>query len=393
MRKVLLLFTSLIFANVTVNAQAVRFVAPNSAGKADGLTAASAIDFLSDTFWADIQNLLQKQPVIVKFVEGDYVKAYTTKTLYLKNMGNAHNRLTLEGNSKTVFTAPAGYATKSLMMSVVDSENITIKDFRFTGDGSINYVFRVSSTETGKTKNILIENCSWEDMKGVVFATVGVQQFNTSYITFKNCTFKRIGKDGGSHMIYNAYGAQHVSIIDSHFEDCMGDYVRFRANLDYGMVRGSKFIRNKEFPAKAKPFISMPNFNKKRTEIFASNYVFIDNEFINNSSNKIENAIAFHHYGFDRPGFNYLLTQEEGEILTKGTVSEKKNLLLKNFGITSDLIRVYNNRFSENIQNKVAIGSFPAFGAESKGWKGFGDIYAVIKNTNQPYKWESELLK
>lgn len=76
------------------------------------------------------------------------------------------------------------------------------------------------------------------------------------------------------------------------------------------------------------------------------------------------NAIAVHHYGFNTPEFNYLLIQQEGDILKKETVLEKKNLLLDYFGIRADSIRIDNNQFLGDIQNKVAIGSFPSFDAE-----------------------------
>lgn len=392
MRKVYLVIIVFIFIHSAVVAQTTRFVAPNGVGKADGSTSTDAADFLNAHFWQEIQGLLRKEPITVKFSAGDYERAYTVRGLRLADMGHPVNRLTLEGSPKTIFPALIGYPTKSLMLSVIDSRNITIRNIHFTGDGSINYVFRVTSTEEGETRDILIENCSWTDMGGIVYGTAGVQQKNTSHVTFKNCMFKNIGKNGGSHMIYNAYGAQNISIIDSHFEDCTGDYVRFRASLDYALVSGSIFIHNKDFRAKARPFISMPGFNKKRIELFATNYAFVNNEFVD-YSNTLTNGIAFHNYGFDRLEFNYLLTKEEGDILTNGTVAEKKNILLKNFGINMDSVRIYNNRFSRNIENKVALGSFARFGAESKGWEGFGNIYETVNNSSEPFDWEIQAIR
>src|SRR5690606_7071211 len=256
--------------------------------------------------------------------------------------------------------------------------------------GKVGYALRITSNSGKETKNILVKNCVWTDMRGIIYGTTGVHQKNTKNVTYLNCVFKRVGIDSHSHHIYNAYNPSHIYVIDSHFEDCTGDFVRFRDSTDYCVVSGSKFVRNQEF--RPYPFISMPNFNKKRAESFASNYAFFNNEFINNGDNEVRNAIALHHYGFNRPGFNYLLTAEEGNILTKGSDSEKRKLLLDNFGINPDLIRVHNNRFSGKIKNKVAVGSYPAYGAESKGWKGFGDIYRIIKDTDIPFNWESQPL-
>lgn len=368
----------------------VLYVSFKQMGTGTGKDETNAADFLNESFWHGIHAQLQKKPVEVIFLPGNYSRAYTQKPLTLQGIGNEKNQLTISGVAdRTIFEAVVSGnpdKMKGVMVDVVDSQHILIKNLSFTGNGKLGYALRIRSTKGQETKNIIVSDCTWLDMRGIVYGTTGVHQAGTRYVTYKNCTFKRVGIDSHSHHIYNAYNPSHIYVLDSHFEDCTGDYVRFRDSTDFCVVKGSKFVRNKDFPSY--PFISMPNFNKKRTESFASNYAFSDNDFSNNGDNVIRNAIALHHYGFDRPGFNYLLTEKEGKMLSEGSPSDKKKILKDNFGIYPEQIRVHNNRFSGKITNKVAVGSFPAYGAESKGWKGFGDIYEIVRQSDSPYDWE-----
>jgi len=370
------------------------YVSYKQIGAGTGDSKVNAADFLDDSFWKGINKQLEKQSVKVVFLEGNYQRTFTQKPLKIEGLGNPKHLLILEGvPDKTWFTADPNEFSgeRSVLVDIVNSQNLQISNFSFKGNGKLGYALRITSTKGNETKNILVNDCLWTDMRGIIYGTTGVHQKGTKNVTYKNCTFKRVGIDSHSHHIYNAYNPSYIYVIDSHFEDCTGDYVRFRDSTDYCVVKGSKFVRNKDFPSY--PFISMPNFNKVRAESFASNYAFYDNDFINNGDNVIVNAIVLHHYGHNRPGFNYLLTKEEGNVLTKGTAVEKKKLLAENFGIDTDRIRVYNNRYSNNIQNKVAVGSFPTYGAESKGWKGFGDIYSTVKETGVPFKWETNNLR
>jgi hypothetical protein len=357
----------------SAGAAVVRYVSPAAAGDGRGGSAANAADFLDAKFWSEVQNALKKESVTVKFIAGDYVRAYTEKPLILDKMGNPNNILVLEGEPlRTVFTVPEGKAEKPVIIDVKNSENIQILNFSFTGSGKLGYALRITSTGNGITKNILVKDCQWTDMRGIIYGATGAHQKGTSDITYKNCTFKRVGIDSHSHFMYHAYSSSNITVLDSYFEDCTGDYVRFRANCDYGTVKGSTFVRNEKFPVY--PFISVPLFNNvdPGDETFATNYTFTGNKFKNT-----KNAIAFHHYGFDPAGYNYLLNEQEGNILTTGTDEQKRNLLLNNFKINLDRVKVAKNTYSE-ITSKVVVGSFPNYGAKTRGWKGWADISSLI---------------
>jgi hypothetical protein len=372
--KTLLLTLGLTIGFLTAGATIIKYAGPATSGDGSGSSITNTADFLDDKFWAAVQTFLKKEAVTVKFSPGDYLRAYTEKPLILDKIGNAKNLLSLEGVAQqTLFTVPNGYAKKAVIIEVRNSENITIRNFSFSGSGSLGYALRITSTTGNATKNIRVEDCSWTDMRGIIFGTTGAHQKGTSNITYKNCTFKRVGVDSHSHFMYHAYHSSHINVLDCYFEDCTGDYVRFRANCDYGTVKGSTFVRNKEFPVY--PFISIPLFNNiaPGDEIFATHYAFTGNSFKNT-----KNAIAFHHYGFDPAGYHYLLTAAEGNALTTGTDEQKKNILLNNFKINLEEVTISNNNYSD-VTSHLVVGSFPTYGAVTQGWKGWADISSLIK--------------
>ena len=387
--KVILVYAVLIFSACCSQAQTIRYVAPNSIGNGKGYTASNASDFLSKKFWTGVQTLLAKEPVTVKFLGGDYERAFTERFLAIENMGSVKNKLILEADSlTTVFTLPAGHALKSQVIKVVNSTNVTIRNFRFTGNGRINYVLNITTSDPGKTtSNIVIENCRWENMKGVIYGATGATKEGTHHVIFKNCTFRNIGLNGGSHMIYNAYGSKYISIINSYFENCTGDYIRFRDRCDYGIVKGSVFHQKEKIPSIK--FIAIPLFNDgipyAGNESFATNYSFTDNKFI--SAIPQITAFQFSNSGYSPANFRYLPTASEGEILTNGTNEQKKDLLQQNFGIETDKVRIYNNSF-DGLTGDVFLRITARYGAKSNGWTGRVNITEIMNHSPAAFKWE-----
>jgi hypothetical protein len=391
--KKLLLFLFLSFTCLYSREQIIRYVAPTGIGNGNGLSASNAADFLERAFWKDVQDLLASQPVTVKFAGGDYYRAYTEKALIIAQMGNTQNTLLLEGDpsNTTIFTIPdSSTSTKSHVIEINNSVNITLKNFYFTGNGSIDNVLTITSSQGYTTNNILIENCTLVDIKGVIYGATGATREGTHHITFKNCTFKRIGRNSASHMIYNAYGSHHISVINSYFEDCTGDYIRFRDKCDYGIVKGCTFIHSWDV-ANVK-FISMPLFNDGKPspgdESFATNYAFTDNSF--NSKVTSVTAIGFYSKGYTAPGYNYLLTPAEGAILAGGNDQQKKVLLESNFGIFPEKVRMFNNTYTGLANSAVILSTMAGYGAESKGWTGSGTITGVINTSSVPFTWETK---
>ncbi len=370
----------------------IRYVAPDPLGTGDGMSAANAADFLDYDFWDDVQDSLQDHPVVVKFIGGNYERAYSNNSLRIENRGHAVNRLTLEGDSSgnTIFTAvvTAG-VTKSQLVKVMDSQNIVIRNFNFTGDGSINYALSITSGPGQNTERIRIENCTWKDMRGIVYGATGATQEGTHHVTFINCDFRRIGLSAGSHMIYNAYGAKYVSVVDSYFEDCPGDYVRFRDKCDYGLVKGCTFYHPQYIPGIK--YINLPLYNDGTpfpgNEEFATNYAFFNNSFSSVYLNT--HGIGFMNRGYSPPHLSYLLTPAEGAILETGTTAQKTALMENNFMLLADSIRVHNNVYSK-VYTDILLRSLPDYGATSLGYSGGGDIAGTLHNSAVPFSWENE---
>ncbi len=370
-----IVFLSLLLLSMgQAKATLIKYVSHEMIGKGTGKSAKDAADFLDAKFWEEVKLTLTKEGVVVKFLAGDYSRAYTEKPLLIHNMGHEKNQLVLEGvTGSTIFTAPMGHKEKAVMFEIKDAQNIIVKNFSFTGNGKIGYVLRITSSKDKTTKNILVENCNWSDMRGVIYGTTGCHKPGTSDVTYKNCVFKRVGIDSHSHHMYHAHGATRINVLDSHFEDSTGDYVRFRDNCNYITVKGSTFVRNENFPVY--PFVSIPLFNNidPGDERFSSHFTVTGNSFTNGKY-----AVAFHNYGYNFPGFNYLLTASEGAILQSGNAEAQKQLMNSHFGIDAGKIIVKDNKYNK-VTTKVGLGTFARYGAPSKGFNGWGDISGLFE--------------
>lgn len=369
----------------------VRYVSPTGLGTETGKSKENAADFLDPEFWDMIRQEIANKSIKVQFLDGDYRRAYTDKPLNLTNIGDPDHKLILNGGDNVVFTLPPVISDiserKGHVISIGAAQNMVINGFHFTGPGFVGYIIEIGSSSMS-TKNITVKNCSFINMTGVYYGAAGAHYEGTSYITFKNDTFKNVGYNSHAHFIYNAYGASHINIIDCYFENCTGDYVRFRQD-DYCTVKGSTFIRSSdEFLGRV--FIMMPVFNNvdPGDEYLRTHYAFVNNEFINKTSVTVENAISYYAAGYPSPGTDYLLTKEEGEILKTGTVKEKTHLLKENFDINPSKIRIPNNTFSSGIKRQFALQTYAKYGAASKGFEGTGDITGTISTQNKPFDWE-----
>lgn len=374
------------------SSELIRFVAVHSVGSGNGESSDNAADFKDMTFWDKVNNELTSQSVEVIFLPGDYSRAYTDSGMHglgLEKIGNAQHKLTMTGGHEVIFSVPEGHATTSNLIYFHGCQNIHFRDFNFTGNGAINYVLAIR-TPSGwpASQNILIENCSWVDMRGVVYGATGCHYEGTTNITYKECTFKRVGVGSGSHMMYHAYGPTKIKVEECHFEDCMGDYVRFRDRTDYGIVKNSQFLRTATFPNVS--FINIPCYNDvdPGDEFFGTNFSFTKNQFENQATEYTGSAILFRHRGFSPPGYNYLLTAEEGKIATSGSKEEKLTLIKTNFGIELEKVRVTENNYAVRINNQVSLYTATSYGSVSLGWQGTIVLTDLVNKSTTPFAWE-----
>jgi hypothetical protein len=390
-----LLFAVVVPGLAVASAGDVRYVAPTKQGTGGGQTENDAALYTAPDFWQRVQSSLARGPVSVRFSGGEYVGG----ALKLAGIGHPEHRLVIQGHPEggTVFRIlpEEGQRPSTGLYISQGSQNITIRDLHFTGRGKVGYITHVEGS-----RNILFASCSWHDLPHITFGATGsapgmtVTPENTSltdthHITYKSCTFKRVGTRGGAHMIYNAYGPRHVYVTDCYFEDCSGDYVRFRDLSDYCVVNGSTFKSTGTYPPGKpvqRPFITMPLFSDANPgdEWFGTHFLISGNTFIYQQPSGMAGrtgpaVIRFYHKGYDPPGRNHLLTEEEGAILGGRDRRAAKALLRRNCGIDADQVRVFANKYT-GTAGGVTYNSRAAYGATSRGWKKTADIFDLLNH-------------
>lgn len=372
------------------------YVAPLEMGDGRGLSQATAANFRDMNFWLLVRQAVQKGPIVVNFLDGKYVVSSNAEnampTLSLADLGHKDHPLTLQGISEhgVVFTRHADDSMEGKkgpgFLQITRSQNLIIRNLHFTGKHPIGY-----ATHFGRSVNIVIEGCSWIDLPGVYYGATGTAYASTDHVTFRDCMFKRVGSGGHAHMAYNAYDPKHIRFVGCYFEDCAGDYVRFRDSTDFGVVVNCTFKSTGSYRNVNMPFTTVPLFNDddpskhKRSpnyEFFGTHFLIFNNTFIyaKDSPQGVRVALLFHHSGFDPPGRSHLLTPDQAQILENGTVAEKKALMLQNLGIDTNTVHFFNNRFV-GVDLKAAYRSGAAYGANSKGWGGIIDIADTVNSS------------
>lgn len=374
------------------------YAAPEAAGDGLGLTANSAARFNDGDFWSRVQQALQEGPTLVRFVDGTYLVRYdaaekVNTRLALSGVGHAEHQLTLQGITPrgAILRRHPGDNKKdepknrASLFTMADCQNVVVRHLHFTGSEPLGYAHQMSNC-----KDVLIDGCTWIDMPGIYYGATGTSGARTEHVVLRNCVFKRIGSGGHAHMIYNAYDPKHVRLVDCQFEDCAGDYVRFRDGADYCVVTGCTFTSTGTYQGVNRPFISVPLFNddnpadRKRSpnyEYFGTHFLFFGNRFLYppGFDDGQRYAILFHHSGYDPPGRNHLLTAEEGAVLEGGVAEKKKALLASHCGIDTKTVHVFDNTYT-NVALQAAYRSHAAYGAAGKGWSGVAPIFETLNH-------------
>ena len=403
----LALLTSLMLVAVATMAAAgepVRlYVAPAAVGSGNGSARDQAADFRNLGFWDGLNEQLAARPVTVTFLTGQYVvsadAARKLPALQLKGLGHERNPLVIEGEraGAVIFTRHAGdkkvtdypKAERAGLKGpgfffLTDARNTTVRFLTFTApDVPIGY-----ATNFAGSKDVTIESCHWHDLQGVYFGATGTTGASTDHVTFRNCRFERVGSGGHAHMIYNAYDPLHLRLIGCHFEDCAGDYVRFRDGSDYCVVTGCTFRSTGKYLGTHAPFVAVPLFNDDNPaasprnpnyEYFGTHFLIFGNRFIYETEEKpdLRIAVVFHHSGFDPPGRRHLLDRAEAAVLKSGTAEQKRTLLLKNLGVDVSKVRVYRNEYT-HVAYPGVYRCNAAYGAKTRGGDGryeIGDLF------------------
>lgn len=371
----ILLLAAMVLAGgpVTAPAEVVRYVAPTARGTGDGASAANAAGYTSSVFWNGVQASLGSDAVTVRWLDGQYNSAGLTLT----DMGNPYHRLTLVGDTDkgALLNAPVDF-----MLQFRGVQNTIVKDLVFTG-GTTSYSFQITSNGSTPSRKIVIDSVDFVDLRSIVYGALGTT-WNTYDVSVRNCTFRNVGIGGSAHMMYNAYDPHHISLYNNTLTDCMGDYVRFRDNTDYGVVIGNAFLsRASEFNHS---MVAVPLFNDVTPgdEWFGTHFLVQGNDFRFVSSAGDANgrwAMYFGHKGYEPVDYegvlrNHLLSAAEGSQLVNGTVQQKKDFLLEHMHIDGDEVRVYDNVYTR-VYRRGMFKSYSGYGAASQGWEGWVDVY------------------
>jgi hypothetical protein len=349
------------------------YVAPEARGAGSG-DEGQAAGYTDALFWQRVQELLGSREVTVFFEDGSYER----EGLVLDGMGHPDHRLTVRGASAggAVLEAPV-----AVMLYLRGCRNILLVDLHFRGDVR-EYGLLIEPDGTVASRDIVVEGCSFMDLGAIELGALGIRE-GSHHVSVKSSTFERVGFDPHGHMIYAEQNVHHLEVSGNHFEDCSGDYVRFRNNADYTTTADNTFVHTGTFPHDDPwriVFLRWPLFNTTDpgTEIFATNHAVASNSFTFAAQTDRERvALSILHWGYDTPGFHLLLTAEEGEILENGSPEAVRELLLSCCGLDLEAFLVCGNLY-ENCDVTAEFVSSADFGAESKGWDGQADISAAL---------------
>lgn len=367
-------------ADAQISAQ-MRYVAPEARGTGSGENPEDAARWTDDSFWDGVEASLEADSVVVSFLGGTYPvsdqKRLDMSSLSLSKLGHDNHHLTLQGVSRygvRITRHPSDSGKDGPGFLKLDRcRNVTLRHLNFTapGDHRMSY-----STQFDRCQDIVIDSCTWADIPNAHYAATGAQREESDGITYTNCRFVRIGSRTGAHMAYNAYASRRTSYINCYFEDCSGDYIRFRSGCDYNVIAGCTFRSTGKYTSQHMPFVSVPVFNVEgRGEVFGTHFLIFDNTFIYATDEKPETriAIVFHHSGYDPPDRRHLLDAEDAKVLRSGSIGRKKALMKENLGLNADTIHVYRNSY-RNVAHRGVYRCQAGYGAESRGGDGIYDI-------------------
>lgn len=306
-------------------------------------------------FWANINLLLSSGYVDIVFADGTY---NLSSTLNLVGVGHNTNRLQLKANTvgAAVFKSSVADAVPDLMM-LKNCKNILLHRLKFTG-GAVQYALRIRDSQ-----NITIAYCRFVDLPNIGYGALGVHYAGSDNIIVRQNHFTNVGYDSQAHMIYAAWGATRLKIINNQFTDCSGSYVRYRDNSTHGVIYGNNFTSTGTYWNTAlnryvnRVFLEVAVFNKTSTdnEILGTDFMVANNNFTYSTSGDQNERFAFlfHHSGFNAPGRSHL-TSAEAALLGSGTLSERRQIMSDKLCLDGAKI-LYGNNTNVNVATDVSF--------------------------------------
>lgn len=365
------------------------FLLTSNALAAQTFKATDAKSLTDPTLWQNVRAALEKDEVEVLLAPG----SYALSSLLIEKTGSDAHVLTIRGEQPdgTVITEdPADTKPNNFLFDLRNCRNVTLKDLHFRGPANVG-----GATIIRDCVNVTIEHCSWHDINGALYSALSIINPGTRHVRVNNCDFRRVGFDPHAHMMYCATGARFINVTNSHFEDCAGEYVRFRNQTDFCVVWNCDFLSTGKYKDKQSPFVSSPLFNDEdpastqplpaaTQEYFGTHYLIAHNRFRYANEEKVDKetrwAFYFHHSGYDPPGRQHLFTKPEAEELATSPVDHRKQMMLQRCNIDMNEVHIYDNVY-ENVDRKCAFRTYATYGAKSKGFAGSFDLSDLINQT------------
>ncbi len=341
---------------------------------------------LNSTFWANIQTLLQSNPVDVVFADGTY---NLTSTIALNNIGHATNRLQLKCN--TIGSAVITGSIATLMSITNNSQNILVHRLKFTG-AVTGYGLVIQ-----RSQNVTVAYCRFEDMPNVYYGALGAHYATADNIIVRQNHFENIGVGSTAHMIYGAYGVKRLKVINNTFKDCAGAFVRFRGdNSTHGVVYGNTFTSTGTYLTGVNPiFVEVPVFNDVNPgdEKFGTSFMITKNNFNYSTSGtqSTRYALVFHHSGYNPTGRTHLISAADAATLGSGssTVAAKRAIMSSNLGLDGTKI-LFGGNTNTNVAANVSYRCQGGYGAVAP-WTGIVSIGTAVTATGLATTYEEAL--
>lgn len=350
----------------------LRYAAPEKLGSGNGTSAADAAAIADPKFWEAVNVELKKSPVTVKLAAGKYVisvKGKKSNAIRINGVGDEKNLLTIAGapNRGSVFCRSLeddqteDKANYHCLFDIRNCRNVLVEGLFFNGHGICGYVTRILDSQ-----DITLRDCHWLDMRGAYFGASGAHGEKTRNVLWENCSFENVGLNSHAHMLYNANSAVGLTVRNSTFTDCTGDYVRFRNNVDEITVENCTFVDTGKIKT-AYPFLSIPLFvdfdEPKHYEYFSKKMTIRNNRFTYQKPGPRSVALLYHHSGFNPPGKQYLFSKDEVAKINKMSVAEGRKFLGERLGVNIDDLVFEGNQLT-GCKPVVLYESRPRWGAE-----------------------------
>jgi hypothetical protein len=334
-------FTAILAFTVALvsSARADYYVGPTALGNSSGSDWNNRASYLDATFWNSRQTELASVPVVVRFAGG----SYTQGMLDLSTKGHPVNLLTLMANT---LYAPVFSSAVTHQLKLRGAQNVRVYGLTFSGPDITSFAVWLQSSGKNTSRFITFDTCKFENLTQVAYGAIGILD-NSRDITVTGCTFNNVGVGGGAHMLYCDHDARNITVVNSSFTNCKGDYVRFRDDTDFAKVDNCTF--HSTSATCNQDFIRMPLFNDVTPgdEYFGTDFQFTNNSFdydVASGTNRV--AIAFDVSGYSSPAYDFSPSSAQATVLSGTDYAAARALLSSNMGIEGLRVKIHGNTFS-----------------------------------------------